>query len=316
MTTSRFASAERKMTSGTERKLPPLRTLATGDVALGTELVRALGHRLAPDEVFDVWGDEPARVAELVLARPPAKRRRLVRWWSIEDARPGPEVLMALRSLRSIRGTWVVATAATTPHQAWADAGIWDWEVALRLSPAERLAWVQRLLGGAPRNVAGQVLTRVGTSPAHLVAAGRALRLVVDSQPTTGDVSALVPADAGRDFVDALLAGDRRGAMAAAPLVPDPYQALQRLHWLLLDLWTLAELRPAAASRPAREVAEVTGLPRWTLDELIPLAARYPRAKVGDRMEALAVAHVGLRQAPDLAGQVLTTLAAMWLSGR
>ena len=63
-------------------------------------------------------------------------------------------------------------------------------------------------------------------------------------------------------------------------------------------------------------MAEVTGLPRWTLEELVPLAAKYPRAKVGDRMEALAVAHVGLRQAPDLAGQVLVTLAAMWLSGR
>lgn len=304
------------MTQFTDRRLPPLRTLATGDVALAIELVRAIEHRLAPDEVFDVWGDEPARVAELVLARPPAKRRRLVRWWSIEDARPGPEVLMALRSLRSIRGTWVVATAETTPHQAWADAGIWDWEVALRLSTAERLDWVQRLVGGAPRNVAGQIVARVGTSPAHLVASGRALRLVVDSQPTTGDVAALVPADAGRDYVEALLAGDRRGAMAAAPLVPDPYQALQRLHWRLLDLWTLAELRPPAAGRPLREVAEVTGLPRWSLDELVPLAARYPRAKVGDRMEALAVAHVGLRQAPDLAGQVLVTLAAMWTSGR
>lgn len=313
---TRFASAQRRLTSGTERRLPPLRTLATGDVALATELVRDFAGRLVPDEVFDVWGDETARVAELVLARPPAKRRRLVRWWGIERARPGSEVLMALRSVRGVRGTWVVATAETTPHQAWADAGIWDWEVSLRLSPAERLDWVQRLLGGAPRHVAGQVVARVGTSPAHLLSATRALRVVVDAQPTTDDVAALVPADAGRDYVDALVAGDRRGAMAAAPLVPDAYAALQRLHWRLMDLWTLAELRPAASSRPAREVAEVTGLPRWAVDELVPLASRYPRAKVGDRLEALAVAHLGLRQAPDLPGQVLTTLAAMWTSGR
>lgn len=60
----------------------------------------------------------------------------------------------------------------------------------------------------------------------------------------------------------------------------------------------------------------MTGLPRWSVDELVPLAVKYPRAKVGDRLEALAVAHIGLRQAPDLAGQVLVTLAAMWISGR
>ena len=60
----------------------------------------------------------------------------------------------------------------------------------------------------------------------------------------------------------------------------------------------------------------MTGLPRWSLEELVPLAARYPRAKVGDRMEAVAVAHTGLCQAPDLPGQVLVTLAAMSLSGR
>lgn len=48
----------------------------------------------------------------------------------------------------------------------------------------------------------------------------------------------------------------------------------------------------------------------------MPLAVKYPRAKVGDRMEALAVAHIGLPQAPDLASQVLVTLTAMWPSGR
>lgn len=36
--------------------------------------------------------------------------------------------------------------------------------------------------------------------------------------PTTDDVSALVAANAGRDYVDALLAGDRRGA--PWPLLP------------------------------------------------------------------------------------------------
>lgn len=71
-------------------------------------------------------------------------------------------------------------------------------------------------------------------------------RLVVDSQATTDEVSALVPADAGRDYVGAVLAGDHRGAMAAAPLVVDPYAALQRIHWRLLDLWSLPELRPLA----------------------------------------------------------------------
>ena len=308
---SRFATAHRRLVLG-GGKLPPLRTLASGDVALGHELAKAFTERLEPDEVFDVWGDECARVAELVAALPKARRRRLVRWWDIEEAQPGPVLFMALRSLRSVRGTWLLAATEAQPHPAFKDAGVWDWEVNLRLSPAERLGWVQELLGGAQRPVAGQVLARVGANPAALVSAVGAVRLVIDGQPSTGDVAELVPADASRDFVGALVRGDRAAAMAAASLVADPYPTLVRLHWRLSDLWALSELRPAVALRPAREVVDVTGLPRWVVDDLTPHARRYPRARVGDCMEALAVAHIGLRQAPDLSGQVLTVLAAMW----
>lgn len=76
-----------------------------------------------------------------------------------------------------------------------------------------------------------------------------------------------------------------------------------------------ARASPLGTGRLLKDVAAVTGAPRWSLDELVPLASHYPRAKVGDRLEALAVAHVGLDQAPDLPDPVMTTLAKMWTIG-
>ncbi len=316
MARSRFAAAERRfLTSG---RLPPLRTLATGDVALGVELVAALAGRLRPTEVIDIWGDDCDRVAEAVSQLSVRPRRRLVRWWDMDEAAPGPSVLMALRSLRSDqRGTWLVAVAGGSPHQAFADAGVWDLEVSLRLSPAERIEWVQRLLGGARPAVAAGLVDRLGTTPAVLAASARSVAQVIDSDPSAADIAELVPVDAGRDYVGALLRGDRRSAMASVGQVLDPYGALAKLGWSLLDLWTLSELRPPVASRPLREVAEVSGLPRWSVDELVPLVRRYPRARVLDLTEAVAIAHRGLSRAGrHQADDVLVALAAMWCARR
>lgn len=76
-----------------------------------------------------------------------------------------------------------------------------------------------------------------------------------------------------------------------------------------------ARAAPLGGGRPLQDVAAVTGVARWSLAELVPLASHYPRAKVGDPLEALDVAHVGLRQAPDLPDPVMTTLTKMWTSG-
>lgn len=313
MRRSRFWAARRQLGGA---KLPPLRTLGVGSGALGLELVRATAERLEPDEQLDVWGNETERLAELVAERPRQRRRRLVRWWQPSEAVPDPVVLGALRSLRSVRGTWLVATDEAEPHQAWSDGAVWDWRVELRLSGDERLAWTAWMLGGAHRDVAAGLVARVGSSPSALRSAAGLVTTVVESMPTTGDLGALVVPDAGRDYADALVAGDARGALRAVDGVTDAWAVLTRLQWRLGDLWALGELRPSAAQRPVRESVELTGLPRWVVEELAPLSRRYPRARVASCTEALAVAHEGLRAVPGQPHSVLKVLVAMWASGR
>lgn len=314
---SRFAAARRRvLDTERDRRLPPLRTLATGPPALAVDLAAAFTERLQPDEIIDIWGDETEHAAVVLSDAPGAKRRRLVRWWDIAAAVPNPVVLTAARSMTKLRGTWLLATDTGAPHQAWADGSVWDWRVGLVLSEKERTRWVQELLGGAHSNVAQALIDSAGTSPAQLRGTCRAVRLVVDGQPTTDDIAALVPRDAGRDYVDSLLRSDRRGCAAAAPQVQDARYALNVIQWRLMDLWQLSELRPGPAQRPAREVVEATGLPRWVVDELTPLARFYPRARVGDCLEALAVAWTGLDAAPTHGTGVLKVLAGLWCSGR
>lgn len=307
---SRFASARLRLQS--DRKLPPVATLAVGSNGLAVDFADAFAERLGPDEVFDLWGDETALGAELLAARPPHRRRRLVRWWQLASAVPNPDVLGAARTLTGIRGTWLLGIDTGEPHQAWSDADVWDWRVALRLSHAERLRWVQTMLGGAHRDVAEAVVARVGPGPSALLGATRSLELALGPHPTTAEVDELIPGDAGRDFVGALLVGDRRGALATVGQVADVRRVLTQLQWRLGDLWALAELRPGPHQRPARDSAEATGLPVWVVEELADLARFYPRSRVRDCTEAIAVAHAGHRAAPDLPGVTLRTLVAMW----
>ena len=311
---SRFASARQQVLGGP--RPPPRRTLGVGSHALAVELSDAYTERLEPDETFDIWGDETDRAAELLAQMPRQRRRRLVRWWQIEDAVPNPVVLGAARSLTTVRGTWLLATSNVEPHQAWCDGAVWDWSVYLRLSPAERLQWVQSSLGGAHQDTAELLIDRCGTSTTALRSSCALVRLVLDGHPTPDDVDALVTPDAGRDYVAALLAGDARAALRAVGQVPDARKALGLLQWRLADLWALSELRPGAAQRPVRESAEITGLPRWVVEDLAPLARLYPRARVSACLEAVAVAHVGLVQSPDRPASVLRVLAAMWTKGR
>ena len=309
--TSRFLSARQRLYN--HHGLPPRATLAVGSSGLAQDYSEAMVERLGPTEVLDVWGDEIDRAIELLNARPPWRRRRLVRWWQMAEATPGPEVLGAARSLTAVRGTWLLATDTGEPHQAWSDGGVWDLRVVLRLSAIERLRWVQTLLGGAHRDVAADLVAKVGTSPSALRSAARALRLVVDAHPTAADVDALIVGDAGRDFATALVVGDRRAALATVDQVADPQRVLAQLQWRLGDLWALSELRPGPTQRPTRDTAEVTGLPVWVVEDLAEIARFYPRARVRDCTEALALAHEGLRSAPDMPGVALRLLAATWL---
>lgn len=308
---SRFASARLRLQS--DRKLPPVATLAVGANGLAVDFAQALADRLGPDEVFDLWGDETGRAAELLAARPPHRRRRLVRWWQLGQATPNPQVLGAARTLTGVRGTWLLGIDTGEPHQAWADGDVWRWRVTLRLSSAERLRWVQTLLGGAHRDVAEAMVGRVGTSPSALLSASRALALTLGPHPTTTEVDELLTGDAGRDFVSALLVGDRRAALATVGQVADVRRVLLQLQWRLGDLWMLSELRPGPTQRPARDCAEVTGLPVWVVEDLADLARFYPRSRVRDCTEAIAVAHAGHRAAPDLPRVTLRTLVAMWI---
>lgn len=309
---SRFYTARRQLLDPKGRNLPPLRTIATGPPALAVDLAAALAERLEVSEVIDIWGDDTELAAHVLSDVPGARRRRLVRWWDLAAAMPNPVVLTAARSMTRMRGTWLLATDTKAPHQAWADGGIWDWRVGLTLSEAERVSWVQELLGGAHGNVARMVLERAGTSPALLRGTCRGVRVVVDGHPTTTDIERLVPPDSARDYLDAVLRSDHRGARAAAPQVADARMVLNRLQWRLMDIWQLSELRPGAATRPARDVVTATGLPRWVVDELTPLAKLYPRARVGNCLEALAVAWGGMEAVPDQPTVVLRTLATMW----
>jgi len=305
---SRVLTARR--TLSTERKLPPLRTVAIGPEWLFTEFARTYLERLAPPDVVHCWGAETEGFA-ILNQLPPARRRRLVIWHDFQLAPPGPETIGAVRTMSRLRGTWLLAHATSEElPQGWADAAVFDWTVVLRVSASERFAWLQTVVGGALSDAVVALEERAGHDLTRATGDARLVRAVTD-KPTVADVELLTLADTGGDYIAALLACRARDAMTIAPTVSQPGYVLAVAEHRLALLHAMLELRPPAARRLPREVAAAVGAPTWAVEELVPLIPKYSRQRVRSRYLALAAARLELRRQPSGTG-VLETLAADW----
>lgn len=298
----RYLTALRRL----ESKRPPLRTLVVGPEGPAQYLVRRSAEALDPTDVLRFWGADP-EVVPALSQKPTRRRRRLVVWYDLPD--PTPDAVGAVRELRGVRGTWLVATSSEDPDPVWAD--LFDPWVSARMTPKSVSELVQRRLGGVDSLTARRLLDRVGWDPGLALGECAKVRIVCRRiAPTVGDIEELVPLNAGADFTRALIACRREEALGAIPWISRPAWVVASLEARLLALWSLVEHRPPVHTMKVRDVASSLALPYPLTQDLVPVARLYSRSKIRSRLQALAVADEEIRRGGREG--VFEVLVAMW----
>lgn len=278
----RYATACRHF----REKRPPRSFATWGPEELTKHLLDVCLDSLDPSEVIHVWAEDgPDTAAAAVRSRVPERTTRAVVLHDVDAMGHSPELLHGIKSLKPLSGLWCLASAENEPDSIW--QSVFTDTVQARMSTSEHLAWTQSVLGGCDMNVAEDLLDRVHWDPSETLRNARTL-LSCTERPTPDDFDLVVREPDG-DYVEALIEGDGRRALRAAPSVVDGRSVLARIRSDLLVLWVLVETRPSPAGKRPVQVAKDLDLPVPAVERLLPLIRHYSRSSISRRLDALAL---------------------------
>jgi hypothetical protein len=152
----------------------------------------------------------------------------------------------------------------------------------------DQVALIASWWPGLTRNQAWTVLRRCGRLTLAAEACDKAVRAGL--APSETAITVVCEAEPGAAFADALVKGDKAGAMAAAQLSGHGETG----YGLAVLITKLGQLGAICAAQKAgagpRDLAARTGMGRWIVSQLAPYASSYDAGRVARCRELLAMA--------------------------